>query len=437
MKKILCVLFVLCAVLLPTFATSVEEEDSAEGVVLEIYMLDGGWGLGFFEAVGAEMEAAFPGITVEVGGSPRVVDEIRPRFIAGDPPDVGQVNGPTGRELARAGQLVSLNGILDTQAYDQDMKFIDTFLPGALVNGQIDGEYYMGPNSVGMTGLWYDQKLFDDHGWEVPETWEAFLSLAEEIKAAGIAPLTYQGIYPSYMDMMITPLLYTVAGEEALFDIDNLVPGAWKNPKIMEALQMVTDFVAGPGNTLEGTEGLNHTGAQMEWLNRNAAFIPVGTWIENEMKDVTPDDFEMRMMLVPGPADSIGDATALASSYAMAYVIPADGDNPDWALEYFKIMYSKKMAQWFAENVGSVLPVKGGTEGVEISQALASALALLEDTDNTISIKWWYPTIQKVYLDNIAEFMWGRMSVDEYTDLLEAKSQAVAGDDTIDKLVRE
>ena len=44
---------------------------------------------------------------------------------------------------------------------------------------------------------------------------------------------------------------------------------------------------------MQGTEGLTHTEAQAEWLQGNALFIPSGSWLENEMRELTPEGFDM------------------------------------------------------------------------------------------------------------------------------------------------
>ena len=56
-------------------------------------------------------------------------------------------------------------------------------------------------------GVWYSKSLFAKHGWTFPKTWDEMLTLGDEIKKAGVAPWTWQGKYPEYMN---DPLL--VAG---------------------------------------------------------------------------------------------------------------------------------------------------------------------------------------------------------------------------------
>ena len=146
------------------------------------------------------------------------------------------------------------------------------------------------------------------------------------------------------------------------------------------------------GHIMPGTEGLTHTESQAEWLQGKAVFIPSGTWLENEMRDLTPEDFNMVVKPVPGtrtraPVDSI-----LAWS-GENFIVPTNGENPDGGMEYLRALMSKENAKWFAQNVGAIMPVIGGTEGVELSPAVMSATAIAEASgDATFDYMWktWY-----------------------------------------------
>ena len=45
--------------------------------------------------------------------------------------------------------------------------------------------------------VWYNKNMFAEHGWEPARTWDEFFALCEQIKAAGIPPLAFQGRYPA------------------------------------------------------------------------------------------------------------------------------------------------------------------------------------------------------------------------------------------------
>ena len=96
------------------------------------------------------------------------------------------------------------------------------------------------PYYFNVNGWWYDKVLFAQHGWTPPKTWSELLAVGAKIKAAGIAPLTYQGKYPYYMITgFLLPWAISAGGIQALDDAQNLVPGAWKSPAFLQAARMI------------------------------------------------------------------------------------------------------------------------------------------------------------------------------------------------------
>lgn len=61
---------------------------SSGSAEVEVAVFQGGYGIDFFEQAARDYEAAHPGAKVKVWGNPRVWEQLRPRFVAGSPPDV-------------------------------------------------------------------------------------------------------------------------------------------------------------------------------------------------------------------------------------------------------------------------------------------------------------------------------------------------------------
>ena len=152
-----------------------------------------------------------------------------------------------------------------------------------------------------VAGIWHSQTLFEEMGWEYPDTWDDMLDLSEQIKEeTGVYPWTYQGKFPQYMNFgVLMPLVYKNGGIETIIDQDNLVEGAFSTDAVKQSLEQIQEL-HNRDLIMPGTEGLTHTESQAEWLQGNAVFIPSGTWLENEMREMTPDDFNMVVKPVPG-----------------------------------------------------------------------------------------------------------------------------------------
>ena len=227
-------------------------------------------------------------------------------------------------------------------------------------------------------GVWYDEKLLDDKGWQYPKTWDEMIALCKTIKAAGIAPWTYQGKHPRYMSWLILSAAAKMAGPEVLLAIDNLEPNAWKHEAIKAAAEAYSQLAV-DGYILPGSEGLDHIQSQTEWSQGKAVFISCGSWLESEQKKVTPPAF--RMAVAPTPSLSTGDKLpfeALRGTAGEPYIVPAKAKNANGGMELMRIMLSKKGASDFTRKTSSLTCVAGAEEGVELPPGLTSVTKALK-----------------------------------------------------------
>ena len=413
-----------------------------DGTVAEGVFFQGGYGIDYIQNAADIFAAVHPGSEVTVEGIQGVGDKLRPRFIAGEPPDVIDNSGAGSLDtvaLAAEGQLLDLTELMNAPALDTPGKtFAETLFPGSQDVGIFDGKQLFVNMAYTVFGMWYSQSLFEENGWEVPATWDDLMALSEEIKAAGIAPWTYQGQYPGYVNFgILEPLIQKIGGDAAWLAIDNLEAGAWEQDAVVQAVNMVAQ-ISENDFLMEGTEALNHTESQAEWLKGNAAFIPCGTWLENEMKEVTPDDFDM--VIAPIPAIDAGTSASIMASSGETFFVPAEAKNPEAGMEYIRCLLSKESAKFFAQNVSSMMPVIGGTEGLELSAGMSSAIAAVESAGAEIFARpkysSWYSDLGTEVSNNLGSLMTGRMSTDEFISLAQAKADEVAADDEVTKFSR-
>ena len=415
----------------------VPDNTMAEGVFFQ-----GGYGIDYIQNAADLFAAVHPGSEVSVEGIQGVGDKLRPRFIAGNPPDVIDNSGAGSLDtvaLAAEGQLLDLAPLMEAPALDTPGKtFAETLFPGSQDAGVFDGKQLFVNMAYTVFGMWYSQTLFAEKGWEVPQTWDDLLALNETIKAEGMAPWTYQGQYPGYMGFgVLEPLVYKIGGDEVWRAIDNLEASAWENPAVIQAVEMIAQLST-QDHIMEGTEALNHTESQAEWLKGQAAFIPCGTWLENEMKTVTPDGFDM--VIAPIPALDAASANSIVATSGETYFVPSQAENPEAGMEYLRCMLSKENAKFFALNVSSMMPVVGGTEGLSLSPGMSSAIVAVENAGVDIFTRpkysAWYSDLGKEVTNNIGEILTGRMQPAEFIELAQAKADEVAADDEVVKFSR-
>lgn len=412
------------------------------GVTIEGVFFEGGYGRAYIDFAADIFRALHPETQMTVEGIQRVGEVLRPRFIAGNPPDVIDNSGAGNLDtaaLVAEGQLLDLAPLMQAPALDTPgATFAETLFPGSQVDGVYNGRQLVLNIAYTVFGIWNSATLFADKGWDYPTTWSGMLDLCETIKSDGISPWTYQGRFPQYMVFgVLMPLIYKNGGIETIIAIDNLEDGAWEAAPVVQAVEMMHQLAANEF-ILPGTEGLTHTEAQAEWLQGNAAFLPCGTWLENEMRDLTPADFDMVVNAVPA-ADEANSNSIYATSGEI-YFVPSQAAHPIGGMEFLRCLLSRESAKFFAQNVGSIMPVIGGTDGIELSSAMESALAAVDNAgDDVFSYKFssWYTDLSNATRDATGELLTNRISPAQFVETIQQAADTVKADPDVEKYTRD
>lgn len=122
--------------------------------------------------------------------NPKVGEVIRPQIVAGNPPDFLSVTDTEQSgimlSLIKEKGLLDISDVFESKALDKDETLKDMILPGMLDSTRFqpyqDGKIYLAPFNAGPMGLIYNKTLFAEKGWSVPETWDEFFALGDELK---------------------------------------------------------------------------------------------------------------------------------------------------------------------------------------------------------------------------------------------------------------
>lgn len=412
---------------------------------LDVVIFKGGYGDDYAIYVRDQMyKALYPDAEISYAGTQRLQEQYQARFVDGNPPDIMDNSGAGNfntTNLVNEGQLADLSDLMAAPAYGQDgVTFADTLIPGSQVDGVFNGTQYVLKYAYGAYGLWYSQKFMDDNGYSYPETWDDMLALCEEIKAGGVAPWTFQGQYPYYIRTVFDQLVYKGGGIEAIARIDNLEEGAWTSEVVETALNSMYQLVERE-YILEGTEALSHTESQALWLEGRAAFIPCGSWLENEMAGLIPDDFGMSVQAVPAlTADDVLPRTAIQASAGEDFIVPAQGANVQGGKEFLRLLFSTEGARNFSEKTKSLTAVIGAAEGLDLGTAFASLQqAVTAAGENTFVAQYygWYADLDEETQNLFGQMMAGQLTVQEVMEGAEQAAADVREDDSIPKYERQ
>lgn len=326
---------------------------------LEVAMTENGDGMGFFLECARAYEKENPHVVVNLHGDPRIGDKLRVRVLEGDFPEIisADLNFWT---LIRSGNIQPLDEFLDQPCWEGDRTWRESFITGTLERYSYQGRVYGIPLAYYAMGIWYNKGLFETNGWRAPKTVEELFELCEKVKAAGIAPVAFQGRYPGYAGIMQNAIYYQLAGPKGYYDQKNLEPGSFRNPELKTAFEIVQRIATNYFQV--GCMGMSHTEAQLEFFLGHTAMIPCGAWLKSEMLGKIPSGFRLGFFNFPAVKNAVGSPadTSVATSY---FHVMKHSRHPELAADFLRFMTSQKMSGLFCAQRNIPVATKGGNEG--------------------------------------------------------------------------
>ncbi len=412
---------------------------------LDVVIFKGGFGDDYAINVNDNLyKKLYPDAQITYAGIQRLGEQLQPRFVGGNPPDVIDNSGAGNLDnaaLVAEGQLADLADLMAAPSYDTEGKtFAETLVPGSQDSGVFDGKQLLLNWALTVVGVWYDKALFDSKGWTLATTWTDHIALCNEIKAAGIAPWATTGVYPQYiLNMVFDQMLYK-HDPAAIIAIDNLEPDAWKSQSVTDVLTALyqlqeNDFI------LSGWDALSHTESQTAWLQGQAAFLPCGTWLENEMKGVVPEGFQMTVAPTPSLDGDASPFEAIVTSAGEPFIVPSQGKNVQGGKEWLRLLFSVEGGKFFAENTKSLSVVQGSGDGLDLGTAFASTQAAITAAgENGIpesKYQSWYKDLEEEAKNSMGSLLQGKMSIEDFQDTVQEMADSVKDDDSVIKYTRE
>lgn len=205
--------------------------------------------------------------------------------------------------------------------------------------------------------FFYNKDLFDQAGIEKePTTWAEFLDVCQKLKDAGITPMTMDDAYATNM---IGYHLARLVGEEKVREI--VQNGEWDDPAV---LQMAKDFeeLASKGYFSEMV-GSNvwPAGQNTELALGTAAMYLNGSWLPNEVKELTGPDFKWGCFAYP---ELENGANGIETNYMGSQVFGINKDTK-MAKEAFDLITYITKGEWdqkLAEESVGIPSDSGNTE---------------------------------------------------------------------------
>ena len=141
----------------------------------------------YFDQVEEQFNATHDDIHLTIDSPNDASTIMRTRFIREDYPDIIGIGGDTNYSY-----YVDAEILADVSEYEGMENIKDSYvdIAEALEIVPTDGTYIV-PYMANAAGILYNRDMFEEHGWEIPTTWDELMSLCEEIQAEGVLPFYF------------------------------------------------------------------------------------------------------------------------------------------------------------------------------------------------------------------------------------------------------
>lgn len=425
-----------------TAKTEAKSDDNpfglASGTSIEAVIFSGGYKHDYVTFAGDELKKKFSDVKVEVKPSTNISQELQPRFVGGNPPDLIDNSGANFIGFGSiVDQLDPLDDLLEAKNYE-GKKIADTLFPGVKDPGTYNDKFAVLNYVLSIYGMWYSESLFKENGWTPPKTYEEALKLGAEAKKKGKFLMLWGKEAATYYLTSTMISAIKEGGDEVRLEIENLKPNCWSQQAVQDVWKGLEAIIKA-GYMKPGGNGTQFTAAQAQWSNGQEALIyPSGAWIENEMKSQTKDGFAMTGMpeLVVSDAPKLPYETIRAEA-GEGFIVPTKAKNAGGGKELLRAMLSKEAASNFAKTrLAPTIVMDTVPEDGFGSTALKSQNKMLKDADkNVFALRSnTYYGLNKEQLVIWNDFLAGKADVAELTKTMQKITDKAAKDTSVKKI---
>lgn len=296
----------------------------------------------FFDKIAEEFNSTHDDIHLTISSPNDAMTILKTRLIREDYPDIVGIGGDMNYSY-----FVDSDILADVSDYEGLKKIKPAYVD--ILEGlefvPTEGTFGV-PYVANAAGVLYNREMFQEHGWEIPETWDEFMTLCEDIKAAGIQPL-YFGFKDTWtclapwnalaVDLAPADVCKQVNRGETTF-----TEGYREiSEKMLEMLAYGQD----------GPFAYGYNDACTAFANGESAMYTIGSYAVPQIKSVNPD-MDIDSFVMPGNDDK--DGNILNSGVDLQFCVTKECKNKEAAYEVLDFFLEHDSVQKYLDDQNAV-----------------------------------------------------------------------------------
>ena len=301
----------------------------------------------YFDKVEDEFNATHDDTHLTISSPNDASTIMRTRFVREDYPDIIGIGGDINYSY-----YVDADILADVSDYPglSDIKQSYVDILEALEITPKDGTYGV-PYVANAAGILYNKDMFEEHGWQIPESWDELIDLCQEIQSEGILPF-YFGFRDTWtclapwnslaVDLAPADTCKQVNAGETTF-----------SDEYRETAEKCMELVSyGPDDPF----AYGYNDACTAFANGESAMYPIGSYAVPQILSVNPD-MNIDSFVTPGNDDA--SKNTLNSGVDLMFAVTAACENKDAAYEVLDFLLEDENIQAYIDDQNAV-PCKEG-----------------------------------------------------------------------------
>ena len=300
-----------------------------------------------FEKIEERFNAAHDDIYLDIESPNEAMTVLKTRLIREDYPDIvgigGDINYSNFLDAELFADISDLDVVSDIKpAYlqiDKDLEFIPQ-----------EGVYAL-PYAANAAGILYNKDMFDENGWEIPQTWSEFISLCDTIKSTGTDPL-YLGYKDTWTCLAPWNALAVGLAPSDVCSRVNSGDTTFKAEyaEVAEKIKVLLDYAE------PNPYAYSYNDACTAFARGESAMYPIGSYAVPQILSVNPD---MNIDSFPFPANDNEADNMLNSGIDLQFSIMKESKNKEAAYEVLRFLLEDETVQIYLDDQGGI-PCKEG-----------------------------------------------------------------------------
>ena len=331
----------------------------------------------YFDKVEEEFNASHDDIHLTISSPNDASTIMRTRFVREDYPDIIGIGGDINYSY-----YVDADILADVSDYQglSDVKQSYLDILEALEITPEDGIYGV-PYVANAAGILYNKDMFEEYGWEIPETWGELIQLCEDIQAEGILPF-YFGFRDTWT--CLAPWNSLAVGLAPSDTCQQVNAGETTfTEEYRETAEKCLELVSyGPDDPF----AYGYNDACTAFANGESAMYPIGSYAVPQILSVNPE-MNIDSFVTPGNDDA--SKNTLNSGVDLMFAVTAACEHKDAAYEVLDFLLEDENIQAYIDDQNAV-PCKEGD--FELAPMLDGMKPFIEAGNMTDYQDHYYPS---------------------------------------------